>query len=324
MARKKIAAGPIAVKEIPTARLFPNPHNPRWLFDREPMAVLRESIERVGILVPLTVYWEKARKRYVILDGQRRWICAQAVGLNKVPVNQVPEPSLIQNIVTMFQIHKLREDWELMPTALKVEVLMNETGDRNNARLSELTGLDEAAIVRCKKLISYDRKFQDMMLDPDPAKRVKSDFFIELYSVIHDKDVRTFSWFSRNKFVRHMLVKYQEEPRTIKAVTDFRLIKQHTTNARRIKAMPIFSKRLQRFSEDPATQVASLEIEEASVHAEAKALVRKITSLQSLIADLDPEQFYGEEELWRAMDNLMDLLQDKLIEADKHHAGKRP
>jgi ParB family chromosome partitioning protein len=317
MALSKIATRPIGVKQIPTAKLFANPHNPRWLFDREPMEVLRQSIDRVGILVPLTVYRETATKRYVILDGQRRWMCARVIGLKKVPVNQVPEPSLIQNIVTMFQIHKLREDWELMPTALKIQVLMDETGDRNNARLSELTGLEEAVIVRCKKLTSYDRKFQDMMLDPNPNGRVKSDFFIELYAVIHDKDVSSFSWFSRNRFVRQMLVKYQEEPQTIKAVTDFRLIKQHITNARRIKAMAIFSKRLQQFAENPATPLDFLEIEEASVHAEAKALVKKITSIQSLVAGLDTEQFFGEEELWHAMSELLALLQEKLKEADK-------
>jgi ParB family transcriptional regulator, chromosome partitioning protein len=317
MPRPKIATRPIGVKQIPTAKLFANPHNPRSLFDREPMEVLRQSIARVGILVPLTVYREKARKRYVILDGQRRWMCAREVGLKKVPVNQVPEPTLVQNIVTMFQIHKLREDWELMPTALKVQVLIDETGDRNNARLSELTGLDEAVIVRCKKLISFDRKFQDMMLDPDPDRRVKSDFFIELYSVIHDSDVASFAWFSQNKFIRQMLVKYQQEPRTIKAVTDFRLIKQHITNARKVGAVATFSKRLQTFAENPATPLDSLEIEEASVHAEAKGLIKRIASIRSLVVDLETEQFYGEEDLWRAMSDLIELFQKKLKEADK-------
>src|SRR3989442_13697327 len=187
----------VGVKTIPTRKLHPNPHNPRMLFDKAPLDTLRQSIAKVGILVPLTVYWSEAQEIWVILDGQRRWMCAQELHLDKVPVNQVAEPSLVQNIVTMFQIHKLREDWELMPTALKVELLMKEVGDRNNARLAELTGLDEAVIVRCKKLISFDKRFQDMMLDPNPEKRVKADFFIELYPVIHDGDVVEFKWFSK-------------------------------------------------------------------------------------------------------------------------------
>ena len=147
---KRAAATVIGVQNVPTDSLHPNPHNPRMLFDRQPLKVLRDSIDRVGILVPLTVYLEARRKRLVILDGQRRWMCAQEIGLKEVPVNQVAEPSLVENIVTMFQIHKFREDWELMPTALKVELLMKEVGDKNNARLAELTGLDEAVITRCK------------------------------------------------------------------------------------------------------------------------------------------------------------------------------
>ncbi len=79
---------PVGVKHIKTADLYPNPHNPRALFDRLPLEELKESIRRMGVLVPLTVYWERARDRYVILDGQRRWICCQDLGLKTVPVNQ--------------------------------------------------------------------------------------------------------------------------------------------------------------------------------------------------------------------------------------------
>jgi len=314
---KRAAASAIGVQNVPTASLHPNPHNPRMLFDRQPLKVLRQSIQRVGILVPLTVYLEARRKRLVILDGQRRWMCAQEIGLEKVPVNQVAEPSLVENIVTMFQIHKFREDWELMPTALKVELLMEEVKDRNNGRLAELTGLDEAVITRCKKLISYDKKFQDMMLDPDPEKRIKADFFIELYPVIHDREVTQFEWFTRKRFIRQMLEKYLHEPRTIKSVTDFRLVKQHITNAKRVGAIKEFAKRLSKFAAVPETPLDYLEIEEASIHAGAKALVKKITALEALIADLDAEQFYGEEALWDSMTRLIKVLEIKLRAADK-------
>src|SRR5437660_6989339 len=120
----------IGVKTLPTGELNPNPHNPRMLFDRVDLDVLRDSIARVGILVPLTVYQEQRSGRYVILDGQRRWMCAKDLKLPTVPVNAVAEPSLVENIVTMFQIHKLRRDWELMPTALTLEVLMSKLKEK--------------------------------------------------------------------------------------------------------------------------------------------------------------------------------------------------
>src|SRR5579859_2588384 len=223
----------IGVRSLSTDKLRANPHNPRMLFDRDDMHVLRDSIRRVGILVPLTVYREKSTGHYVILDGQRRWMCAQEVGLKHIPVNEVAEPTLVQNIVTMFQIHKLRKDWELMPTALKLELLMRELGETKEKRLAELTGLDEAVVVRCKKLLSYNKRYQDMMLDADPDKRVKADFFIELYAVRNDREVKKFTWFKKDQFTDDMLRKVEEKG--IKAVTDFRIVKQYINNAVKVK-----------------------------------------------------------------------------------------
>lgn len=128
------ALGPASV---PTNSLQPNPHNPRRLFDEAPLKVLEDSIRKVGILVPLTVYRAKGSQKFTILDGQRRWMCAQRVGLHEVPINEVREPSTVENITTMFQIHKLRKDWELMPTALKLGVLMGELKEKSDRRLTD-------------------------------------------------------------------------------------------------------------------------------------------------------------------------------------------
>ena len=317
MSNRQSGTATIGIKMIPTNQLVPNQHNPRMLFDREPMEALKDSIHRNGILVPLTVYQDVATNRSVILDGQRRWMCAQELGLKQVPVNQVAPPTLVQNIVTMFQIHKLREDWELMPTALKVELLMHELKDRKDARLAATTGLDESVIVRCKKLLSFSREFQDRMLDADPDKRIKADFFIELYSVVHDRDVSSQDWFSENKFVRQMLRKYLDSSRTIKAVTDFRLIKQHITNARRIGKIKQLATRLKRFAETVDEPISSLEIGEASVRAGATGITKRAVALELTIKGLDVEKFYGEEAMWMSLIKLVRTTEAKLKDADK-------
>src|SRR5438067_1766620 len=102
---------PLGPASVATNSLQPNPHNPRRLFDEAPLKTLEESIRKVGILVPLTVYRAKGSQKFTILDGQRRWICAQRAKLATVPINEVAEPSVVSNITTMFQIHKLRKDW---------------------------------------------------------------------------------------------------------------------------------------------------------------------------------------------------------------------
>jgi ParB family transcriptional regulator, chromosome partitioning protein len=311
---------PIRVEEIKTADLEPNPHNPRVLFDPAPMKTLEGSIQKVGILVPLTVY-EKAKSpgKYVILDGQRRWICAQKVKLVKVPVNIVAEPSPFQNIVTMFQIHKYREDWELMPTALKVKVLMNEMKESSNAKLAELTGMDEAVITRCKKLLSFDGKYQEMMLHPDPDKRWKADFFIELHAVRGDRVVNTFSWFDKNDFTDAMTEKYTVGG--LKSVTDFRVVKQHISNAAKSKKVPQLSRRFKSFVDRPELRVEYLEIEGASVAAQVRQMTKEVGKVWQMVSELDVEQFYGEDEFWDELEKLVIAIRKKLKEAGRRVKG---
>jgi ParB/RepB/Spo0J family partition protein len=312
-----LAPGQIGVKNIPTKDLVPNPHNPRLLFDKQPLDTLQESIRKVGILVPLTVYWGEKEKRWVILDGQRRWMCAQRLNKEKVPVNEVAEPTIVQNIVTMFQIHRLREDWELMPTALKLDVLMRELKEKSDKKLAILTGLDPAVVSRCKKLLSYPKKYQDLMLVPEPSKRVRADFFIELYSVRNDRTVNKMRWFSKDKFTRRMLDKYLKRNAGLKAVTDFRIMKQHISNAVRAGKAQVITKKLKEFTDNDRLTLDHLLIKSADVSASARKLLRSVTKLDETIKAIDVEDYYGEEQLWRSLTKLINTIQSKLTAAGR-------
>ncbi len=109
-------------KEFSYDELKPNPRNPRRLFDEAPLATLEKSIRKNGILVPLTVSQEKNGRHYII-DGERRWKCAEKIENDPkhpqkvaVPANVVDPPGPIASLLYMFNIHNLREQWELMPT----------------------------------------------------------------------------------------------------------------------------------------------------------------------------------------------------------------
>ena len=313
------ALGPesIGVKTLRTEQLQPNPYNPRMLFDKVPLKTLEESIARVGILVPLTVYQRKSDGQFVILDGQRRWMCAQKLQMRTVPVNQVAEPSLVQNIVTMFQIHKLREDWELMPTALKLELLIKELQEKSDRKLAELTGLDISVVTRCKKLLSYPKDFQDKMLDPNPHNRIKADFFIELYPFLHDRVVAKMPGYSPTALTKKMLNKYQSPDGGIKAVTDFRRVKQHIANARKAGKISILSHKLKEFIENEGFTPDHLLIPAADVSAQARSLHGKVQKLQEALTDLDVEAYLGEEDLWRALESLLHTIRKCLTAADR-------
>jgi ParB family chromosome partitioning protein len=316
--RKTVAVSEaVGVKHLRTDQLQPNPYNPRMLFDKAPMKILEESIKRVGILVPLTVYQRTSDGQFIILDGQRRWICAQKIQMPKVPVNQVAEPTLVQNIVTMFQIHKLREDWELMPTALKLELLMKELQEKSERKLADLTGLDVAVVTRCKKLLSYEKEFQDLMLDPDPEKRVKADFFIELFPFLHDRLVSKIHGYSRTTLTKKMLEKYQNPKGGVKAVTDFRKAKQHITNARKAGKQSALSERLMEFIEKVELPPDYLLIPAADVSAQARSLLVTVQKLNETLAKLDVDAYVGEEELWTALESLLVAIRKCLTDAGR-------
>lgn len=305
---------------VPTALLRPNPHNPRMLFDELPLRTLEQSIRKVGILVPLTVYRAKGSDKYTILDGQRRWICAQRANLLNVPINEVAEPTVAENIVTMFQIHKLRKDWELMPTALKLGVLMDELKEKRDRQLAELTGLDIAVVSRCKKLLSYPKHYHDMMLFPEPKDRIKADFFIELYPVLHDRTVRSAEWFSQSHMIARFLYKYEHRLSGFKAITDFRKIKQYLAAARAAKQEKTILAHLRTFIDDDRRDISYLEIGAARIRREATTIVKHVEKLIKTLKEIDVDEFLGEEDLWKHLEALVTTLRKKLSAADRRQS----
>lgn len=302
---------------VPTHELQANPHNPRRLFDEVPLKTLEESIRKVGVLVPLTVYRAAGSSKYTILDGQRRWICAQNIGLAQVPINEVAEPSIAENIVTMFQIHKLRLDWELMPTALKLDVLIKELKERGDKKLAELTGLDVAVVTRCKKLLWYPRQYQEMMLFADPDQRIKADFFIELYPILTDTVVKSWNGYSRDLLIDRFLYKYENKKSGLKAITDFRKIKQYIAISRAAGAEADFISAFERFVFDDKVDLSTLEIGVAAVHKTAEGISRSVMRLREEIAGLEIIEFIGEEKLWRELEHLLDTVRRVLASADR-------
>jgi hypothetical protein len=84
----------------------------------------------------------------------------------------------------MFSIHNFRQPWELMPTALSLKAVMEDLGERDSGRLSRLTGLSLPQVERCLKLLELPERFQLLSLDPDPHRRIPSNFWIEARPVV--------------------------------------------------------------------------------------------------------------------------------------------
>jgi ParB family transcriptional regulator, chromosome partitioning protein len=168
--------------------IIPSRNNPRHLFDRPQLDALKKNIREHGVLVPLTIYRPKGQKKYSILDGERRYRCC--VELEEeghhidIPANVVAPPSKVAGILYMFSIHNFREQWELMPTALALKSIMETLHETDNSTINKLTGLSGPQIERCKILLKFPAKYQQMSLDVDTRVRIPSNFWIELAPVL--------------------------------------------------------------------------------------------------------------------------------------------
>jgi ParB family chromosome partitioning protein len=167
----------------------PSATNPRKLFDKLPLDALRDNIRINGVLVPITVYRIKGQDKYAILDGQRRYQCCidlREEGVDiEIPANIVEPPDKIAGILYMFSIHNFREQWELMPTALSLKTVMEALQEEENERLARITGLSEPQLERCKMLLTFPVRFQNLSLDPNPRTRIPANFWIEAYPVLN-------------------------------------------------------------------------------------------------------------------------------------------
>jgi ParB family transcriptional regulator, chromosome partitioning protein len=175
------------LREIPTDQIQRNPENPRLFFRSEELASLMASIKRYGIQVPITVY--RDRDHYVLIDGERRWRCADKLNIKKIPALILPKPSPLDNLLLMFNIHALREQWDYLTIANKLPEVINlfiQENDKepNEIELSEATGLTRGQIRRCRLLLDLPPKYKGLLLEelslPKPSQQLSEDFFIEM------------------------------------------------------------------------------------------------------------------------------------------------
>jgi len=72
------------LRELPLARIRPNPFQPRNQFGEQGLSALVDSIKSVGILQPILVR-EVGNEEYELIAGERRFRAARRAGLQSIP-----------------------------------------------------------------------------------------------------------------------------------------------------------------------------------------------------------------------------------------------
>lgn len=145
----KSAEAPRTTNEIDIDLIEPNPCQPRFDFEEEPLYELTENVKKNGILVPILV--RPYGERFQLVAGERRLMAAHHAGLLKIPArvleipdNQMRELALVENIQ--------REQLNPMEEAQAYNSLMEETGETQE-QISERLGKDRSTIANSMRLL---------------------------------------------------------------------------------------------------------------------------------------------------------------------------
>jgi len=151
-----------ASREIPVARIAPNPQQPRREFDDEELARLAESIERHGVLQPVVVRRVAGREdpggeRFELVVGERRWRASRRAGRETIPavVADVADPELLE--VALVE-NVQRADLNAIELGLAFEA-MSQAG-ATQEEIGERVGLDRSSVANHVRLLELPREFQ--------------------------------------------------------------------------------------------------------------------------------------------------------------------
>lgn len=139
-------------KNLPLAKIEPNPDQPRKVFDQVSLDELAESIRLHGVITPITVRKGEKDGYYQIIAGERRWRAARQAGLEDIPAmvleaeeNEVMELALIENLQ--------RQDLNPMEEALGYRSLMDEY-QMTQEEVAKVIGKSRPAIANSLRLLA--------------------------------------------------------------------------------------------------------------------------------------------------------------------------
>lgn len=280
------------LQEIQINNISPNPFNPRLIFNREELDELKKSIKKVGILVPVTVYRNTKsfpKTDYILLDGERRWRCSKELSLETIAANVIDEPTDdTQNILFMFNIHHYRREWELFPTALKLETLMKKMETDQESVLASFTGVSRSTIRRCKTLLWFPEKYRDLLTVKN--ENISTDFFIEIYPIAYRMSAEDGYHFPEGviRLVDGLIEKFRSS-QAITDVKEFREIRRSMAYHDKNQNFAEFVNLLERFikNNDLGNEIFSSTDESADK--QARNILKYISYLNQSLENIDPD-----------------------------------
>lgn len=146
------------IQKVNIDKIDPNPYQPRKELNQERLEELSQSIQKHGLLQPVTLR-SKEDGFYQLIAGERRWKAAKLSGLDEITAiiqdcsqQQMMEMALIENLQ--------REDLNPIEEAKAYKKLIGKF-DLTQAEVADSVGKSRSAIANSLRLLNLVPEIQD-------------------------------------------------------------------------------------------------------------------------------------------------------------------
>lgn len=138
-------------REIPLDEITPNPKQPRYVFEEEPLDELVHSIREFGLMQPIVVR-PKASGGFELIMGERRWRASREAGLAVIPaiVRETEDGSMLRDAL-LENIHRVQLN--PLEEASAYQQLLEEF-DVTQAELAQRLGRSRPVITNMIRLLA--------------------------------------------------------------------------------------------------------------------------------------------------------------------------
>lgn len=229
------------ISELDITTVYPNPDQPRKAFNDEALRELSESIEKHGIIQPITV--NKTENGYMIVAGERRYRASLLAGRRTIPAiiksyddRQVKEIALLENLQ--------REDLNPIEEASAIKRLMDEF-DLTQDDVAERLGKSRSAIANSLRLLN---------LSPEVTRLVSQNKL----SAGHARSLVTLPFVKQSALARKAVAEGWSVREIEKAVRNFNAPTEKRREKPEQKQSPELRELVERLQRDLGTKVAAI------------------------------------------------------------------
>ncbi len=232
-------------QDIPLDRLECDPNQPR----KDPGAeidtsTLIQNIAEAGIEVPLAVM-VIAQDRYIILDGHRRYKCAQKLKLPTVPCRIYENLSPAEIERKRYNIQNNRRPWRPLERSNAIERIKEAAGLRSEKEVADFLGMS-ISVVNCSLRLRREKMEYIEMMERYGLAQAYRDEFLKLRPKIFK-----IKNFEADDIISIIFKKIEEE--VITSAKDLRTLKRFFIRD------AVNENALEAFLSDPKMRVSQLE-----------------------------------------------------------------